>query len=155
MRQEEHDIDEHTSASLVPSQSVNNTRKSAFKYLPSTDWLINLLYISRTFESSNTSYAQGMDIYLEFCFQLYLDKAVQLLHKIPFNHSNGSISSSGCLVKIDKCKASWHNKIQNYFFLLKDLRFMDEPAKFRSLLLNEMISSSHGTSSISSMIRKV
>ena len=32
---------------------------------------------------------------------------------------------------------------------------MGVPAKFRSLLLNEMISSSHGTSAISSMLRKV
>ena len=134
-----------------------NKCKSTFKYkdLPSTDWLINLLYISRTFTSTNTAYVQGMEIYPEFCLQLYLDKAIQLLHKIPFNHRIAFMDSTGCLVKIDKCKASWYKKIQNYFFLLKDLRFMAVPAKFRSLLLNEMISSSHGTSAISSMLRKV
>ena len=57
------------------------------------------------------------------------------------------MDSSGFLVKIDKCKVSWYKKIQNYFYLVKDLRFMGEPAKFRSLLLNEMISSSNGTNS--------
>ena len=67
----------------------------------------NLLYISRA------CYVQGLDIYPEFCLQLYLDKAVQLLHKIPFNHRIDFMDSSGCLVKIDKCKASWYKKIQN------------------------------------------
>ena len=82
----DHDIDELKSASLVTSQSFYNKCKSAFKYkdLPSTDWLINLLY--PTFQSSYTYYLQGMEIYPEFCLQFYLDKAVQLLKKIPLNY---------------------------------------------------------------------
>ena len=44
-------------------------------------------------------------------------QAISIQHK----SSQLNMDSTG-LVKIAKCKASWYNKIQNYFFLLKDLR---------------------------------
>ena len=49
------------------------------------------------------------------------------------------MDSTGGLVKTDKCKASWYNKIQKYFFLLKDFRNHHTPTKFRSLLVDEMV----------------
>ena len=100
-------------------------------------------------------YIQSCDIFPEFCMQLFLDKAIQILHTIPDEHRIGFMDSTGNLTRITKARAAWYNKIQNYFFLVKDLRNHEEGEKFRSLLVNEMISSSHGTAAIALMIRKV
>ena len=100
-------------------------------------------------------YIQSCDIFPEFCLQLFLEKAINILHSIPEEHRIGFMDSTGNLTRITKRRAEWYQKIQNYFFLVKDLRNHSDKEKFKSLLVNEMISSSHGTSAISLMLRKV
>ena len=100
------------------------------------------------------SYLRELSIFPQFTMQLFLDEAIKILHSIPEEHRIGFLDSTGRLCRIPKSIAPWYKKLFNYFFLIKDLRKHNTP-KFKSLLLNEMVSSQQDTASISSMLRIV
>lgn len=141
---------------FVPSQNTYNKVKSSFLHqnVPTSDWIRNLLFIGRSNQNCEMNYVQSCDIFPQFNMQLFLDQAIKILKSIPEEHRIGFLDSTGNLCRITKLQASWYNKIQNYFFLLKDLR-NHGTEKFKSLLLSEMISSTHGTATIALMQRKV
>ncbi len=126
----------------MPSLNTYIKCKAEFKHknVPTSDWTRNLLYIGRSYNNCEMDYVQSCDIFPQLCMQLYLDKAITILESIPAEHRIGFIDSTGNICKLNKLKASWYQKIQNYFFLLKNLR-NHGTEKFKSLLLNEMISS--------------
>jgi hypothetical protein len=141
---------------VPPSQNVYNKIKNEFKHreVPTSDWIRNLLFIGRSYHNCDFDYVKSCDVFPEINMHLYLDQSIKILHDIPEQHRISFMDSTGGLCHITKTRASWYQKIQNYFFLTKDLR-NHNTEKFMSLLINEMISSSHNTSSISSMLRKV
>ena len=70
--------------------------------------------MDRTFQTAVMEYIQSCDIFPEFCMQLFLDKAIQILHSTPDAHRIGFMDSTGNLIRITKARASWYKKIQNY-----------------------------------------
>ena len=91
------------------------------KYVSTSDWIRNLLFMSRTFQTAEMAYIQSCDIFPEFCMHLFLDKAIQIMHIIPDAHRIGFMDSTGNLTRITKNREYWYKKIQNYFFLSQRL----------------------------------
>jgi hypothetical protein len=132
-------------------KKVKNDEK--FKNLPTRDWLINLQYVALSYQTQN-NFVRDLNIFPQLSFNIFLDKALEILNNIPAEHRITFIDATGRLVRIPKKSCSFYNKIFNYFLLVKDLRTHGTP-KFRSFYLSEMISSSHDTEAICNMFRKV
>ncbi len=93
----EHDLAIAEDVDSVPSLNTYNKCKAEFKHkgVPTTDWITNLLYIGRSFENCEMDYVQSCDIFPQLCIQLYLDKAISILHNIPEEHRIGFMDSTG------------------------------------------------------------
>ena len=111
-----------SSTSGIETHSASVYHKAKFesmhKDVPTSDWIRNLLFMGRTFQTAEMYYIQSSEIFPDFCMQLFLDKAFQILHSIPDAHRIGFMDSTGNLTRITKARSSWYQKIQNYFFLV-------------------------------------
>ena len=134
---------------LTTYQKVKSEHKN--KDVPTKEWIENLHFVALSYQNKN-NYVRRIITFPQLCIQLFVDKALDILHSIPQDNRIALMDSTGRLVKIPKYKASWIKRIINYFFLVKDLR-THSSSKFRSFRLNEMITSEHDTESVSSMLR--
>ena len=87
-------IDEAHSA---PSLSVYKKYKAEFRHkdVPTNDWIINILYLSRL-----EDYVHEVTIFKQFLMQLHIDQSIKALNNIPYSHRIAYLDSSGGLVKI-------------------------------------------------------
>jgi len=120
--------------------------------LPTRDWITNFQYVAQSYQTQNF-FVRDFNIFPQLCFNLFLDRSLDILNGIPVEHRISFIDETGRLVKIPKKSCSYLNKIFNYFLLCKDLRTHGTP-KFRSFYLSEMVSSSHDTEALVNMFRK-
>ena len=144
----EEKVDIPNLATLHKIKSENKT-----KDLPSKEWITNLQFVALAYQSQN-NFVRSFSIFPQFSVNMFLDKALDILHSIPAEHRIQFMDSSGRLVNIPKYKCSYFNRIMNYFCFVKDLR-THGTSKFRSFCLNEMITSQHDTESVSGMLRTV
>lgn len=121
--------------------------------MPSTDWLVNLLFVAESFEAANKPYVYNINIHNYFRVQMMDNTAIEALHSIKPENRIAFWDGTGCLGSINPNlnPQKKYSALFNYFLLIKDLTLINEP-KWPNFFLSEMITSCQNTLVMKNML---